>query len=112
MKSLLLFSILCITLSLTRCKDEDSRSCTDNPTEDLPWLKETIEGYEQTQTDMLIYQVQYKTKTIFSIVWCCHTCEVIPAYFDCNGNELTHIDYTKIRNQVLIWSLPTTACGN
>ena len=112
MKSLLLFTALCITLSFTQCKDDDTSFCvTENPTEDLIWLKTRIRLYEQLQSDQLIFQGTYNLKTVFMIYYCCPMCEVVPAYYDCMGNELTDVQYDQIGNLELIWSLPNSSCG-
>ena len=51
------------------------------------------------------------TTTIFMMMPCCPTCEVIPAYYDCDGNELESIEYEDFGDQTLIWKLPSSVCG-
>ena len=114
MKSLLLFTTLCFTLSLTQCKDDDhkpSDACVTNPAKNLPWLKAQITSFKINQTDVSIFQIDYQSTAIFMMMPCCPLCEVIPSYYDCDGNVLENIENESLGDYTLIWSLPDSACG-
>src|SRR6188768_2022557 len=78
----LVITALCICLSLAQCHDDESSSCTDNPAEDLPWLKQKIEVFESNNffEDASVFQGRYESKPAFMIVVVCETCYMAPAF--------------------------------
>ena len=117
MRSLLYLTLCLASLIVAGCEhDSTSTSCSvKDPVTQLPWLANMIEDIETSQDDVNIYQAEYNSKTIFLFFTCCLTCNTMIPIYDCSGKKILEISGThpdEIKNQHLIWKLPTSACNN
>lgn len=106
------FLIVLMLLSFS-CPDNDDKEIplcgTNNPIEELAWLKSVINEINLPDSLFAKYfyisQASYKGETIFIIDNCCPTCNTAIIIYDCEGEILGYlgdkirideIDYSKI----------------
>ncbi|CAN0602578.1 unnamed protein product [Ectocarpus sp. 12 AP-2014] len=65
---------------------------TENPIEDLPWLKTLVNELKEEQSEVaeffFIEIAEYKGETIFISNNCCPICSTVIPIYDCNGDFL------------------------
>ena len=92
MKSGILIGMTALLICLTSCnsnKASDKYYCdSENPTEDIPWLKETKEVLmiSAKMTGAQIIGYKYKGESVFYIDACYNCIDDIKSVYDCNGN--------------------------
>jgi hypothetical protein len=116
MRSLFFFVLL--SLSFCACSDDDKivlPVCEfDDPAEDLPWLKEEIEGFDEYDLGKYFYVMQgeYNGGIVFTIDNCCPFCNTTPPQvFDCNG-VVVDLKTTDISNWTTVWQADDSQCTN
>ena len=94
---------------IAACDEEDiniPNTCgVSNPVEDLAWLKQKIQEEQNFSPSFFtLFQSTYNGETIFILSACCPACNVAPAFFDCEGNQLefSSIEFDKVADQRLI----------
>ncbi|TDQ18871.1 hypothetical protein DFQ04_0681 [Algoriphagus boseongensis] len=116
-----LFPILVLILGLWSCQDQEGpRACgTENPIEDLAWLKNLIteiEGYSLSEYNYVV-QSTYRGKTIFLVQSCCPFCSYAVPIFDCQGNSLGYIGQQDgiqpddVKEGKVIWKPENSQCA-
>jgi hypothetical protein len=77
------------------CDDEDKEiiiGCgVENPAENLPWLKERIDSFDQSAPYyqyLYVLQGKYLGETVFVFNNCCPFCTSIPPVYNCEGELL------------------------
>jgi hypothetical protein len=104
---ILLFSI-CFA-----CRDEDGAPCnTENPIEELTWLKDNIEEKESQPHPGIgyyFYQGRYDKKDVFIADICCPACDYVILVYDCEGNTL-NISADKVTDKKLVWESDESPC--
>lgn len=117
-KLIIIFLFLSIAFS---CQDpEGPESCgVENPTENLPWLKETIEGLMNSELGVYFYIVEgrYEGNTVFMVQNCCPFCSSVVSVTNCEGQNLGYlsetngIDPKKVTFLQTIWKHPQGTCN-
>ncbi|RYY06721.1 MAG: hypothetical protein EOP43_05470 [Sphingobacteriaceae bacterium] len=99
----LLFALLLICLFCTCKKDPYANLCGgSDPIKNLPWLKAKIETLEQFPNSMsIITRFTYKKNTYFLQGSYCTNCNYLPAYYDCDGNDINYTSelYKDLQNE-------------
>jgi hypothetical protein len=115
-----LIPLLFLMLCLGSCKEcEGPTVCgTENPTEDLAWLKNLINEIKGNSFSKYNYIVQatYEGRTVFLVQNCCPFCATIVPVYDCEGNNLGYltgengINPEKLRGEKVIWKPENSEC--
>ena len=92
MKLKILSPFLILLCAIFACDPEpDLKDCSENPTENIKWLKELIEK-ENNTTDsngLEIVQYNYKDQTVFLVEDCIKNCsDGLAIVYDCEQNVL------------------------
>jgi hypothetical protein len=114
LKYLFLILILCIS-----CSDNSAiiMVCnTNNPLEELVWLKEIKTGFEQSASvsKKKIIQYTYQNKSVFLIDICNDCADNLTAVYNCNGTLICEFggiagintcpDFDKnVTNKIILW---------
>jgi hypothetical protein len=92
MKSGIFFWMMALLICLTSCNSNeanDNYDCSsDDPTEDIPWLKEikmTLSMSQQYNGSQII-RYKYKGEFVFYIDGCYGCIDDIKSVYDCDGN--------------------------
>ena len=87
--------ILCsffIVVLCYSCEDNETNNCSsENPLEDIVWLKElktTFEVNHSSVSKSKITQYTYKGKTVFMIENCIGCADSMASVYDCEKNEI------------------------
>lgn len=94
MKIIIKGFILFVTLfTLTSCDNEDDslKRCSDNPLEEIKWLKELVDNENNTNNSMglEIIEYVYKGQTVFMVDNCINNCsDSLVTVYDCEKNIL------------------------
>lgn len=95
------------------CKEESITVCsTNDPANDLPWLKEKIDNIKNSpeRKYFQMEQAEYNGQFVFYANNCCPYCSTIMIYYDCDGNALESVDNSKLKNFKTIWKPDDFAC--
>jgi hypothetical protein len=104
--------LLGLALLLATCSNDEHTCSVNDPAQDLPWLKETIESYKTGYTDVTIEQGRFVLNTVFIITPCCLTCRsivaVTPWVRNCEGKVMDGLSANdeRIKGKKLIWKTP------
>jgi hypothetical protein len=93
-KTIQLFVFAIIVFS---CSDTDDSVCgTNNPIEDLSWLRDEIENREANTSDFNKYfyitQATFKFQTVFVFEDFCPFCNTAILVYDCTGNNIGQVN--------------------
>lgn len=121
-----LLSIVMITFSCQKDNDDEVllAACNfPNPMEDLEWLKNKInefenselETYEFNQAYTYITQAQKDGNAIFILANCCPHCNSYSPVYNCEGEEIGSIgddtySFDLLENSTLIWKSENSLC--
>lgn len=115
-----ILGLLLVLILLASCNEEDPLIyCgTQNPTEDLPWLKAAIEQAEQSELAEYTYVMtgRYQGQSVFIFQSCCPFCNFAIIVLDCQGNSLgvlgsnDGIAVDDIENLTPIWIPANSVC--
>ncbi|MCJ7467585.1 MAG: hypothetical protein MUO53_12935 [Maribacter sp.] len=114
-----LFLMLAFPLAVACSHDLDDTTCaTNDPANDLEWLKEEIAAIASDTSDFakyrLIEQATFKGATVFVISNCCPNCNTVVDVFDCRGKLLgqlyAEIPFEKIRDSKLLFKRDDSPC--
>jgi hypothetical protein len=112
-KSILLILVLTLIFS---CQKDDSVSVAgcgvENPTEDLPWLKEMIESWnsDSLRPYMYVQQGTYLGQTVFLPGSCCPFCDFFFPVYNCKGETITLENGQQVTNLKTIWKPLNSEC--
>jgi hypothetical protein len=111
MKTFLSLLMTCFLLACD-CQETNPTVCgTENPAENLPWLKNMIESWA-SQSEIYPYQYvqqgEYQGQTVFLPGNCCPFCITITGVYDCEGELLWYASEEPdkanlIKNLKVIW---------
>jgi len=112
MKNLVLILAL---LAFAGCEKSDKTCNCNNPTEDLPWLKELKASLTDCTCKVSIFEATYKDQTVFYTLMNDPLCDGIwpVVLLDCDGNQLKTYpsadqDFTReVTNQSIVYSCKT-----
>lgn len=113
MKRLIAFCAVAVCLIGASCDRENAACKTENPLEDLQWLKELTvknEEYASNVAGYYIYQGRYDRKDVFINDICCPACMVIISVYNCNGEVLEGVTADQVTDQHLIWQSEESPC--
>ena len=117
------FLFLSILMLSFACKDDDDKyatTCgTNDPINDLAWLKAEIENREATKASgtypyFYIQQASYLGQTVFIYNGCCPMCSYYVPVLNCSGQEIFQLnaDNSKsLRNVKLLWAPEGFQCS-
>lgn len=105
-------ALLLIILAFAGCEKSDKTCNCDNPTEDLPWLKEVKVSLTGCNCNVSIFQATYNDQTVFYTLMNDPLCDgVWPIVLhDCDGKQLKTYpsadqDFSReVTNQSIIYS--------
>lgn len=107
-------SLVLIAVLASACDRNDAPCSTENPLEELAWLKELAEENETHASNgsagYYIYQGRYKSKDVFINDICCPQCMVIVQVYNCNGEVLEGVTPDDVSAKVLIWQSEESPC--
>lgn len=88
-----------------------SNTCSvQHPVQDLPWLRQMIEGYRQSpQKNWFIQQGTYKGQTVFAFNICCANCNYVIPVHNCSGERILNNIYVQGNADPLVNDLVTIA---
>jgi hypothetical protein len=81
--------IVLISIIIVSCKKETQNACkSDNPIENITWIKELKSSMTQCNCELSIIQGTYNHQAVFFIATTDPLCDGIdtPSLYDCNGN--------------------------
>lgn len=119
MKRLILFFSLGLLIFSCQ-KSEGPESCgVENPTQNLPWLKEIVKDLESSSLSEYHYVVEarYEGNTVFLIQNCCPFCNSIVPVYNCKGEDLGYlsdqngIQPSKISFVRIVWKPANSSCN-
>lgn len=115
-----LFALLvCLSFSCSEDPKPIEACATDNVLEDLPWLVEKIEEFEQStfgQEYSYISKGTYQSQAVFIFQNCCPFCNTVFTVYDCSGNFMDTlgsggISPSEITGMAVIWKSADSSCG-
>jgi hypothetical protein len=117
----LLFTVTMLFATCTNddCSDLNNTCMVQDPVTDLPWLKQTIQRYEETKnTEMYRYlyiaQATFKGRTVFIFGNCCPNCNTVIPVNDCQGKFLFYRfdkeQADKVKDEKVIWQAENSLC--
>lgn len=114
MNSKLAFIAL-VVLAFSCCDEEEGPLVCgyENPVNDLPWLKakaDEINDSEFMRRYFYIEGADYDGQQVFFINACCPTCNIAVIYYTCAGEQITDIDFNKVKNWQRIWEPKELEC--
>lgn len=103
------------------CEDKLSETCyTENPAEDLAWLKADIDAMLQNTNFSHYYYVTrttYKLEPVFIFGNCCPTCSSIFEVKNCSGELVgvlgsgeNDVPIWLLENDILVWKAENSVC--
>ncbi len=105
--------IVCAAILFSCNENEGPSACgVENPVEDLPWLKSSIQETESSALAQYAYLIQgtYKGQTVFSMGSCCPYCLTLVVILDCQGNVIEDAALQEVKNQKIIWRPENSTC--
>lgn len=98
------------------CNDDDQAilTCDANTISNTDWFVDLVEDIEDSTFRSKYF---YYTKAIYQqqdvIIFrsCCPFCRIAPAVYNCNGEQLTDIQYNSFTNEILLWKSEMNECG-
>jgi len=122
MKPLLFFSTVVIALFLFSCHKDSNESPTEicdvsNPTEELPWLKASIESLEAGDAENLKYSYYMTAKldgqTVFYYGNCNPSINYSSSIQNCSGETLGTLStlYTQLTDTKVLWRPSGSLCN-
>ncbi|SRR6056297_436020 len=114
MKKIILLLCFCTLICCTNDNTEvpvNEASETENPIDNLPWLKTLINEFKEDQSDLagffFIEIAEYSEETIFMSNNCCPICGTVVPIYNWKGESLgflnDQIPVEKIRNSRIIF---------
>lgn len=111
--------ILFIVFALLSCeKDQSSKNCDANdPTEELTWLKQSIEEIEHDDTEMAKYSyymsATYQNDIVFYYGNCHPLINYVSYVLDCEGKEIGYTSdlYNELSNHQVLWQHQESECN-
>lgn len=121
MKKIILLICFCLTVC---CNSDDTDSpiipaCgTNNPIEDLPWLKTLANQLQEDQNDLaeffFIEIAEFNGETIFLYANCCAVCNTVVPIYNCEGESIGflngEITSEQIQNRQIIFKRDDFSC--
>lgn len=90
MKKYIFFLLLCSTLWACAPETESTCATTQNPLEDLDWLKKQKEAFEldMSPQQQIIVRYQYQNEDYFAISDCFNCPDYFTTFYNCLGEEI------------------------
>lgn len=89
MKPGILFGMTALLICLVSCNSNDNYECgSDNPIEEIPWLKEIKQDLEMSEkpSGFQIIRYKYKGEFVFYVDACYGCPDDLKTVYDCDGN--------------------------
>jgi hypothetical protein len=111
--------LFALSLVIFSCTDDDTKNvdCTDNPAENLSWLKAEIDIYDHVSTfyDILVHKTTYQGNDVIVLVLCCPSCDTMPPEVKkCNGQVVgrlgVEIDASILQGGTIVWRTNNGIC--
>lgn len=124
MKSFLeLFAISLLFMTSCHERMEPNYACSvSDPIENIGWLSEKVQELEESPLSSYfsIIMARYRSRTVFVIQSCCPNCaSAYPSVINCEGETIGQlgpgeggIEYSRLKNIVVIWKGEEYACGS
>jgi hypothetical protein len=117
MKIVFLFTLFIGVIACSNDLD-DTTCATNDPANDLEWLKEEIAAIAADTSDFAKYrfieQATFKGATIFIFSNCCLDCNSVVNVFNCQGELLgqlyAEVPFEKIRDSKLLFKRDDSPC--
>ncbi len=105
MKTIFLFILISLVIISCEKKDTQNACRSDNPIEEVTWLKEMKDSLTNCYCEISIIQGTYKNQTVFFVAMTDPLCDGIdiPTLLDCYGNvvrQFTQEDYQEFYTDV------------
>ncbi|WP_373521743.1 hypothetical protein [Aquiflexum sp.] len=124
MKSFLVLSAISL-IFMTSCHErmEPNYACSvSDPLENIGWLSVRVQELEESPLSSYysVIMARYKSKTVFVTQSCCPFCaSAYPSVINCEGETIGKIgpgeggiDFSRLKNIVVIWEGEDFACGS
>ena len=101
--------LLLVSATLFTCKNDD---CCSDPEIDEAWLNATVADIEKSSIKQYFYitRATYDGQCVVYVNNCCPMCSTALILYRCDGTKLENVDYTKIKNEAIVWHPDDFVC--